>query len=101
MSASTKSRSRSQRTRSSTAFLHKPHGVIRPRVQAVGPEHFAIVAVDPAKARSKWMMTDFYGNILIPPTTLEHRAPNFRQAIALIKEHLTRHAIADLIVVVE
>ena len=50
----------------------KPSGSIHPRVQKVGPEHFGIVAVDCAKARSKWMLTDFYGNILIPPTTVEH-----------------------------
>jgi len=42
-------------------LIHKPHGAIHPRVQAVGPEHFAIVSVDCAKARSKWMLADFYG----------------------------------------
>ena len=26
--------------------VHKPHGVLHPRVQKFGPEHFAIVAVD-------------------------------------------------------
>ena len=36
--------------------LQKPRGVIHPRVQKVGPEHFGIVAVDCAKARSKWML---------------------------------------------
>src|SRR5262249_28707037 len=38
--------------------LHKPRGVIHPRVQAVGPEHFAIVCVDCAKARSKMILAD-------------------------------------------
>src|SRR5690348_2967182 len=46
--------------------LGKPQGLLAPRVQAVGPEHFGIVAVDPAKARSYWMLADFYGRILIP-----------------------------------
>jgi transposase len=101
MSASTKSRSRSQRTRSSTSFLHKPHGVIHPRVQAVGPEHFAIIAVDPAKARSKWMMTDFYGNLLIPPTELEHNARCFRAAIEAINRQIKISSIKDVIVVLE
>jgi hypothetical protein len=32
-------------------FLQKPRGLIHPRVQQVGPEHFGIVSVDPAKAR--------------------------------------------------
>ncbi len=40
---------------SSPAFDHlgKPHGILSPRVRAVGPEHFGIVAVDCAKASSK------------------------------------------------
>ncbi len=33
--------------------LHKPHGVIHPRVQKVGPEHFGIVAaIVPRPVRS-------------------------------------------------
>ena len=47
--------------------LQKPNGVIRPRVQKVGGEHFAIVCVDPAKHRSEWMMADYFGNLLIEP----------------------------------
>ena len=43
------------------ASVAKPSGCIHPRVQKVGPEHFGIVPVDCAKARSKWMLTDFYG----------------------------------------
>jgi len=39
--------------KSHVAQLGKPLGIIQPRVQAVGPEHFGIVAVDCAKARSK------------------------------------------------
>jgi transposase len=94
-------RRRSRRTRSHAALLQKPNGVIHPRVQAVGPEHFAIVAVDPAKARSRWMMTDFYGNILIEPTTLEHHASGFREAVELIKEQMTVKLIHDIIIVIE
>src|ERR1700722_7699145 len=101
MSASTKSRSRSRRTRSSSSFLHKPHGVIHPRVQAVGPEHFAIIAVDPAKARSKWMMSDFYGNTFIAPVVLEHDAQCFKAAIATINCEIKKKAIKDVIIVIE
>jgi transposase len=43
-----------------TASVVKPSGSIHPRVQKVGPEHFGIVAVDCAKARSKWMLTYLY-----------------------------------------
>src|SRR5258707_1488716 len=101
MPAPTKPRPRSHRTRSYDSLLHKPHGVIHPRVQAVGPEHFAIVAIDPAKARSKWMMTDFYGNVLIPPTELEHHARGFRGAIEAINRQIKVSSIKDIIVVVE
>ena len=68
-------RSRSQRGRGGRRFVtavHKPGGVIQPRVQRVGPEHFGIVSVDCAKARFKWMRCDFYGKVLIPSTTVEH-----------------------------
>ena len=61
-------------------MVQKPSGTIHPRVQKVGPEHFGIVSVDCAKARSKWMLCDFYGNVLIPPTTVDHRRPAFGQA---------------------
>src|SRR3954464_1452643 len=101
MSASTKARSASRRPRSYAALLHKPHGVIHPRVQAVGPEHFAIIAVDPAKARSKWMMADSYGNVLMPPTFMEHHARGFRDAIDAINRHVKISKIQDMIVVLE
>ena len=61
----TKFKSRSRRSRRYLTIV-KPSGSLHPRVQKVGPEHFGIVAVDCAKARSKWMLADFYGRILIP-----------------------------------
>src|SRR4249920_2577096 len=67
--------SRSRGGRRFVVNVHKPHGVIQPRVQKVGPEHFGILSVDCAKARFKWMLCDFYGNVLIPPTTVEHNRP--------------------------
>ena len=63
--------------------LHKPRGVIHPRVQQVGPEHFGVVAVDCAQARSKWMLADFYGKVLAPPTLVEHDRAGFDAAIAI------------------
>ena len=52
--------------------LQKPRGVVHPRVQAVGPEHFGILCVDCAKPRSKIMLADFYGRVLIEPSTVTH-----------------------------
>jgi transposase len=83
------------------ALLGKPRGILSPRVQAVSPEHFGIVAVDCAKARSKWMLTDFYGRVLIPPTVLEHRRDAFDQAISLLRQAIAKHHIHDLDVAVE
>jgi transposase len=83
------------------AVLGKPTGIIQPRVQAVGPEHFGIVAVDCAKARSKWMLCDFYGRVLIQPTIVEHQRAAFALATAQVREACERHRLKDHIVAVE
>ena len=81
--------------------IHKPNGAVHPRVQKVGPEHFGFVSVDCAKARSKWMLADFYGNVLVGPTQLNHVKPALRGAVEQIREAAAKHGILDLIVVVE
>jgi transposase len=81
--------------------VSKPSGSIHPRVQAVGPEHFGIVAVDCAKARSKWMLADFYGNILIEPTPVEHTRPALDELVARIHAARLHHDLRDLIVAIE
>jgi transposase len=83
------------------ASVAKPSGSIHPRVQAAGPEHFGIVAVDCAKARSKWMLTDFYGNILIGPTPVEHTRPGLDDFVARIRRASTDHHLRDTIVAIE
>lgn len=79
----------------------KPSGSLHPRVQKVGPEHFGIVAVDCAKARSKWMLADFYGHILIPPTVVEHNKHGFDSAITEIRRAMDRHRLGDVLVAIE
>jgi transposase len=81
--------------------LQKPNGVISPRVQKVGGEHFAIVCVDPAKHRSAWMMADYFGNVLIEPQVLQHGGAAFKLAVEQIHQVQQKHDIQDLIVVVE
>ena len=81
--------------------LQKPNGVISPRVQKVGGEHFAIVCVDPAKHRSIWMMADYFGNLLIEPQTVEHQSVFFKVAVERIRQAQQQHDIQDTIVVVE
>jgi transposase len=79
----------------------KPSGSIHPRVQKVGPEHFGIVPVDCAKARSKWMLTDFYGNVLITPTVVEHTRRGLDDFTARVLQARIDHDLRDLIVAIE
>lgn len=77
------------------------NGELAARVEAVGPKHFAVLAVDCAKHSSRWRLADFYGRCLIPPTTLVHRAADFQAAIAAVGRARREDRIADLIAVVE
>jgi transposase len=81
--------------------LQKPSGVIHLRVQKVGPEHFGIVSVDCAKARSKWMLADFYGTVVVPPTIVEHNGAGLEAAVAQVRQALPAHALHDCLVAVE
>ena len=96
----TRRNSRKSRT-ISPAVLGKPRGMIQARVQEVGPEHFGIVAVDFAKARSKWMLCDFYGKVLIPPTVVEHQRAALELATLQLREAIERHGLKDHLVAVE
>ena len=96
----TKRNSRKSRT-IGPAVLGKPGGVIQARVQVVGPERFGIVAVDCAKARSKWMFCDFYGNILVPPTVVEHSRTGLEAAVLQVALARREHGIRDHVVAVE
>jgi len=50
----------------STASISPPSGgELGTRVREVGVERFAFVCVDPAKHRSRWMMADFLGRVLL------------------------------------
>lgn len=79
----------------------KPRGVIHPRVQQVGPEHFGIVSVDCAKARSKWMLADFFGTLHVPPTVVEHNRLDLEATVAHVRQAAQEHGLRDLIVAVE
>ena len=92
-------RSRSQKFKK--AVLGRPQGVIQARVQAVGPERFGVVAIDCAKARSKWMLVDFYGNVLLPPADVEHNRSAFQMAVLTLKQAVEKHDLKEVIVAVE
>jgi transposase len=96
----TSTRNRSRRA-APAVHLGKPRGLLAPRVQAVGPEHFGIVAVDPAKARSYWLLADFYGRVLIPVSAVEHSRSGFDAAIAALRRAIAAHDLRDTVVVIE
>src|ERR1700730_4264242 len=84
-----------------SAAVGKPRGVLHPRVQQVGPEHFGLVCFDCAKARSKFLLADFYGRVLIPPTTVAHNRPDLDAAIAQVRHAFDIHQLRDGLVAIE
>ena len=96
----TKTKSRKSRT-TKARYIGKPAGAIQERVKIVGPEHFGIVAVDCAKRRSKWMLCDFYGKVIIEPTTVEHTSGALKVMTTVIAETLKTVGILDSIVAIE
>lgn len=82
-------------------LVQKPHGQLTQRVQAVGPEHFGIVSIDCAKSRSTFLLCDFYSNVLIEPTGVEHTQADFRAAMDAIRRCMHDHGLKDLVVAIE
>ena len=82
-------------------FIGKPGGQIQERVQAVGPEHFGIIAVDCAKRRSKWMLCNFFGKVIVEPTSVEHTAGGLRAMTQRVIEICKIEELTDSIVAVE
>ena len=96
------SRTRRQPCRRQPATaVGKPRGLLHPRVQLVGPEHFGIVCVDCAKARSKFLLADFYGRVLLPPTVVAHTRPDLEAAVAQIRQAFDHHQLRDGVVAIE
>src|SRR5258707_924089 len=98
--ASMRTRHRSSR-RQAPVSVGKPAGVLHPRVQQVGPEHFGIVCFDCHKASSKFLLADFYGRYLIPPTVVAHNRPDLDAAIAQVRQAFDQHQLRDGLVAIE
>src|SRR4051794_39782969 len=97
----TRTRTHRSSSRRPAASVGKPHGVLHPRVQQVGPEHFGIVCFDCAKARSKFLLADFYGRILVPPTGVAHNRPDLDAAVAQVRQAFAEHQLRDGLVAIE
>ena len=92
---------RPKSSRHPSASVGKPRGVLHPRVQQVGPEHFGLVCFDCAKARSKFLLADFYGRLLMPPTTVAHNRPDLDAAVAHVRQAFAIHQLRDGLVAIE
>jgi transposase len=82
-------------------LIHKPRGQLSQRVQAAGPEHFGVLCFDCAKARSKFMLADFYGTVLLEPQQVEHTRGQLRATLDQVRQALERHRLRDLVVAIE
>jgi transposase len=82
-------------------FIGKPAGRIQERVQSVGPDHFGVLAVDCAKSRSKWMLCNFFGKVLVEPTIVEHTTGGLREMTRTVARTCEAEGLTDTIVAVE
>ncbi len=82
-------------------YIGKPSGVIQQRVQDIGPQHFGVIAVDCAKRRSKWMLCDYFGRVIVEPTIVEHNAGALKAMVAHVTAACEAEGIRDSIVGVE
>jgi transposase len=98
--STTRTRKRSSR-RPPSPSLGKPRGVLHPRVQLVGPEHFGIACFDCHKGSSKFLLADFYGRVLIPPTPVAHNRPDLEAAVAQLRAAFATHDLRDGLVAIE
>jgi transposase len=82
-------------------LIQKPSGQVTQRVQAVGPEHFGILCFDCAKARSRFMLANFYGTVLLAPQTVAHTNGCLQGALDQVRAACVQHQLGDLIVAIE
>lgn len=101
MATRTKSTRSSKKKSASRRFIGKPTGVIQQRVEQATPQRFGIVSVDCAKRRSKWLLCDYFGRVIIEPTTVEHNAGCLSAMTQQVQAACEAEGIADLIAAVE
>jgi transposase len=81
--------------------IGNPRGIIQTRVEKVTPQRFGVVAIDCAKVRSKYMLLDFFGRVILPPTEVEHGQAQMKLATVQVREACREQGIQDVIVAVE
>lgn len=92
---------KSKKSKARRRVLGRPGGVIQPRVQKVGPDRFAVIVVDCAKLRCKWMLCDFYGHVIVEPTTVDCNRTALRAMTLQARAACDQAGIVDSVVAVE
>lgn len=101
MVTKSKKQKQSAKSKPPRRYVGKPGGVIQQRVQQASPQRFGIVAVDCAKKRSRWFLCDYYGRVIVEPTTVEHNAGSLKAMVSQIQEACQAEGLADTIAAVE
>ena len=101
MATKTKSTRNSKKKSSKRRYIGKPTGVIQERVQAATPQRFGIVSVDCAKRRSRWLLCDYFGRVIIEPTTVEHNTGCLRAMTQQVQVACEAEGIVDCIAAIE
>jgi transposase len=97
----TRKRTKIDSPRRSLGTLHHPRGYLQDRVERAGPAHFGIACFDCHKDYTRWLLTDFFGNLLLPPQSVAHTRPALEQALQQLRQAQATHALHDLTVAIE
>jgi transposase len=60
-----------------------------------------VLCFDCAKARSKWLLANFYGTVLLPPQIVSHTRGDLHALIDQVRQVCNQHNLRDLIVAIE
>lgn len=101
MATKAKSTRKGKKRSSKRRYIGKPTGVIQQRVQEATPQRFGIVSVDCAKRRSKWLLCNYFGRVIIEPTTVEHNAGCLAAMTQQVRIACEAEGIVDCIAAVE
>ena len=101
MATTSKSTRRGAKGKPKRRYIGKPNGVIQQRVREAGPQRFAVISVDCAKRRSRWMLCDYFGRVIVEPTNVEHNSGALKAMVSLATAACEAEGIVDSIVAVE
>lgn len=79
----------------------KPRGSFQKRVEQVGGNRFAIIAVDVGKPEACTQVFDYYGKVLVEPFSFAVTLPGLEGACGEIRKTLEGHGMQDWVCVVE